>query len=458
MEFFSSAFYFIIVIGILVFIHEFGHFIAARLSGMRTDVFAFGMGPRLLGWNRINGFSFGKLPQDWQGNGHCDYRICAFPIGGYVKVAGMVDESLDVNYLSTAIEPYEFRSKGFFKKFFVLVAGVLMNLLLAVFIYFGINLFEGKVILKSTTVGYVDKNSLAQKIGILENDKIISIGNNKINTWNEVLEKLALDNLGDSREIVVSRNGEIVKLKADGKQLINAITGKLPLGLNVEKTKIVVNNSDPSKAAGKIGLTAGDTIVMIDDILISSFSELTDILKGKKNQDVKVTWNRNNIELSASGKVDASGKLGFASTVVPLVPKETISFGILEAMELAVKQTYNMGNLFINTVRQIFSGNLAAKDALGGPIMIAKGAKDYASLGFVAFLNFIAMLSVTLAIINILPFPVLDGGHIVFIAIEAVIRRELPLKFKLAVQNVGMVLLLLLMVFIIYNDITKVIR
>lgn len=455
MEFFSSLFYFGIVIGILVFIHELGHFLAARLSGMRTDTFAFGMGPRLFGYNRINGFTFGKLPDNWEGNGHCDYRFCAFPIGGYVKVAGMVDESMDTEFAKSEPKEWEFRSKNFLQKLFTLSAGVIMNVLLAIFIYFGINLVEGKTIIHTTTVGYVEQNSIAEKIGLIEGDIILAVNDIAVNSWDDVLEFLALKNLGDSKTITVRRNGKNISLNADGKGLLKAVTGSIPLGLVPEKTIIVAGNVLTNSNAEKAGLQAGDTILTVNDEAITAFPKLTSILSKFKEKNVAIVVKRNNSKVELDALVDVTGKIGFAPLVIINAPRVKVDFGIVEAMTSAVERTYGFGLMFINSVKQIFKGNISAKESLGGPIMIAKSARDYAMFGLEAFLNFIAMLSITLAIINILPLPALDGGHIVFITIEAITRRELPLKLKIAVQNIGLVLLLALMAYVFYNDITR---
>ena len=131
--------YFAITIGILVFIHEFGHFAAAKLCKMRADVFAIGFGKRLFGWNKKNGFSFGELPKDFDGEGHTDYRLSLLPLGGYVKIAGMVDESFDTKFANEEPKPWEFRAKPTYQKLFVITAGVLMNLLLAIVIFWGVN-------------------------------------------------------------------------------------------------------------------------------------------------------------------------------------------------------------------------------------------------------------------------------------------------------------------------------
>ncbi len=136
MELFNSVLYFVIVIAILVIFHEFGHFLAARLSKIRVDIFSIGMGPRLFGFNKVLGFTFGSLPKNFDLNGFCDYRVCLFPIGGYVKIAGMIDESMDKSFVNSPPQDYEFRSKGTLTKLFVISAGVLMNVLLAILIFY----------------------------------------------------------------------------------------------------------------------------------------------------------------------------------------------------------------------------------------------------------------------------------------------------------------------------------
>ncbi len=458
MVIFSSIFYFIIVIGILVFIHELGHFLAARLSGMHTDIFSFGMGPRLFGFNKINGFTFGKLKEEWKGNGYCDYRVCILPIGGYVKVAGMIDESMDTEWINSEPKEWEFRSKGMWKKLFVLSAGVIMNMLLAFSIYAGISFFQGRTILQTTTVGYVADNSLAQIIGFQPNDKIIAINNETVKSWDQALEKLAFEDLGEKRDIVVQRNNKKIKLHVGSKELLKAITGSIPLGLVPQNTVIVIANVVTNSNAEKAGLTRGDTIKAINGEEINAFSELTSILKKNRNSSVEVTLNRNEKTITKKVNVDETGKLGFAPIIANKSKYLNESYGIFGSLKQGYEQTVDFSIMFINSIKQIINGNVSAKESLGGPIMIAKGARDYAQMGAVAFLNFIAMLSITLAFINILPLPALDGGHIVFIIIEAIIGKELPVKFKIAVQNIGIFLLLSLMVFVFYNDIMRLFR
>ncbi|MBN1637856.1 MAG: site-2 protease family protein, partial [Ignavibacteriales bacterium] len=166
--------YFIIVVGILVFVHEFGHFAAAKICKMRVDVFALGFGKRLFGWNKLKGFSFGSLPKDIDLEGNTDYRVSLLPLGGYVKIAGMIDESFDKDFLNKQPQPYEFRSKPTYQKIFVISAGVIMNFLLAFIILWNINFFHGEQIAVTTTIGLIHENSPAHKLGFQTNDKIIS--------------------------------------------------------------------------------------------------------------------------------------------------------------------------------------------------------------------------------------------------------------------------------------------
>jgi len=167
--------YFAITIGILVFIHELGHFLAAKMTGMRADVFAIGFGKRLFGYNKKTGFSFGDLPKDFDGEGHTDYRLSLLPLGGYVKIAGMVDESFDTEFADKEPQPYEFRAKNFWQKTFVITAGVVMNLLLAIFIFWGANYFKGKPVTLTTTVGYVRPDSPADSLGFKRGDIVESV-------------------------------------------------------------------------------------------------------------------------------------------------------------------------------------------------------------------------------------------------------------------------------------------
>ena len=242
--------YFAITIGILVFVHEFGHFAAAKLLGMRADVFAIGFGKRLFGWNKINRFTFGELPKDFDGQGNTDYRLCLLPLGGYVKIAGMIDESMDVDFADKEPQPYEFRAKPAWKKAIVITAGVFMNLILSLVIFWGVNFFQSKQITKTTTIGYVLPQSAADSAGFKTDDKVISINGKKVNNWEELNAELFINTLGQDLNVKIKRDGKIVSLFVP-RSLVSEESSErflLPEGLSRPTIGSVLKNSPASKA------------------------------------------------------------------------------------------------------------------------------------------------------------------------------------------------------------------
>ncbi len=455
MGFISDIFYFVIVIGILVLIHELGHFLAARLSGMRADIFCIGMGYRLFGYHKKVGFKFGKLPDDFEYDGNTDYRVALFPIGGYVKIAGMVDESMDTEFTSGPAQPWEFRSKNAFFKIFVLAAGVIMNFVLAIAIFAGIIFFNGEQSYKTTTIGYIPNNSLAKNIGLQAGDKVLSINGDKIYTWNSFIDHFATKDFGASREIIVLRNGSEQKLNLHGKELIRALADKKSIGLVPDHINPVIMDVLGGKAAAKAGMKGGDTIKFVNGEKINSMSEFIDILKSHPSKKLEMIWISNGTIKTDSLLTDDKGTIGVQISESYNGPVEKIEYNIAQAIGYGFNQTIESVELLFKSIGQMFKGNISVKESVGGPIMIAKQASQQAKRGIASFLSFMALLSVSLAVLNILPFPALDGGHIIFVAIEAIIRRELPLKFKMFVQQTGLIILLLFMAFVIYNDIMR---
>lgn len=455
MEFLSNIFYFILVLGILVLVHEFGHFIAARLVGMRAEVFSIGMGPRLFGYHKRLGFTFGSMPKDFEYDEHTEYRVSILPIGGYVKISGMIDESMDKDFINKEPQPWEFRSKKSWQKFIVLVAGVVMNFVLAVIIFGGIAFFQGQTLLKTTTIGAVSQGSLAEEIGFLPDDRIVKINYEEIGSWNEAIEYLTFKQMGKVKAIQVMRNNELVTLNGDGKKIIRAIADKKLLGLEPYGIRVVLQMVETLKPAGQAGLKKNDTIISVNETRIFGPAQFSSIIRENKQKEISIKYKRNNSIYTVSVIPNEDGKIGVILGGAVVGKTERITFNIFEATYIGFNESVNSIFLFFNSMGQIFNGNLSVKESVGGPIMIAQQASQQAELGITSFLNFIALLSVTLAIINILPLPALDGGHLVFIVIEAIMRREIKPKVKIAIQQSGIVLLLLLMAFVIYNDLTR---
>ena len=344
----------IFVLGVLIFVHEFGHFIIAKLSGIKVERLSLGYPPRAFGFK-------------W---GETDYCISWLPIGGYCKMAGIVDESLDTNIKG---EPWEFQSKSAPTKAAVIFAGSGMNFVLAIFIFSLMAYYLG-VPSEKPLIGGVKENYPAEKAGIIEGDLIISIGGVEVSTWEQMTE-IILSNVSDRpQKFEWLRDDKIYSAE------IISVKEKNPVDGEMEEVRVI----------------------------------------GVYNKINKV--------------------------------------GIFGGVKDGFEKTFTLTGLVIVTIKRIITGEESIKSSLGGPIIIAKFAGESAKLGMWSLAGFMAFLSLNLGLLNLLPVPVLDGGHLVFIAIEGIIRRPLPLKFKLIIQQIGMALLFLLMAFIIYNDIIRVIK
>ncbi|MFN8360694.1 MAG: RIP metalloprotease RseP [Candidatus Kapaibacterium sp.] len=451
---------FIGALGIIVSLHEFGHFAAARMCGMRADVFALGMGMRLFGWNKITGFTFGKLADDWDGGGHTDYRLCLLPIGGYVKIVGMIDESMDSEQLKTAPQPYEFRSKNALQKAFVISAGVIMNFLLAISVFFAVAVFNGKEIHPITSIGYVEKNSVAEKTGFQSGDKITSIGESRITSWENLIEELTIKDVGADRTVTIERGGRTERLTTNGRLFLDALTQKKGLGMFPVGSKIIVVAVEANMPAGKAGVQTGDTLLSANAVPVIGAEQFITLITENQGKPLELVWKHGTEEKRAtmSPTYDEGVKrwrvgLGHAMIFDGPAVQKSYTFG--ESLAIGWNETVHQVGMFFGIIGKIFSGVVSFKETIGGPLQIMQIAGQVAQRGFWDFIELVAKLSVSIAVLNILPIPALDGGHLVFIIIEAVLRREVSVKAKMAFQQIGMFLLLGLMAFVLYNDVMK---
>ena len=272
--------YFAITIGILVFVHEFGHFIAAKFCGMRADVFAIGFGKRLLGWNKKSGFSFGDLPKDFDGEGHTDYRLSLLPLGGYVKIAGMVDESFDTDFADKEPQPYEFRAKPTWQKIIVITAGVFMNLLLTIAVFWSINFFHGKEFTKTTTIGFVEPHTTADSLGFKANDNILTINGKNVSNWEQVITNLYINAIGQNLQFKVERNGRDITLSVPRSKIPSVDNGNLfliPSGV-----KPVIGEVLPKTPAQKAGIKSGDVLLSLNSQVLYSADQTKKIISSHK--------------------------------------------------------------------------------------------------------------------------------------------------------------------------------
>jgi len=442
------VFYFVITISILVFVHEFGHFIAAKICKMRTDVFAIGFGKRLFGWNLKKGFTFGALPKDYDGEGTTDYRLSLLPLGGYVKIAGMVDESFDTDFAGKAPEPYEFRSKPTIQKLFVISAGVIMNLLLTIFIFWGVIFFNGVIKPSTTSISHVENSEFTKKAGFQNKDKILTINGVKVNDYEDIIMSLGR-NASRQIEAVVLRNGQEVKLNFSGDLVADAaVKGVLVYPWIMPLASEVLSNSPAEEG----GMKKGDLIVSLNNQEVERSEEAIKIIEANKEKTINFVVLRGDKTVELKVTPSSAGKIGVSMGQGPIA---IYKFGLFESLGQGFVKIKEMTVTTLTAIKEVITGKSDFKKSFGGPIQIAQFAKSAADSGGFAFFDFLALLSLSLAILNILPFPVLDGGHFVIILLEGIFRREIPIKIKIAIQNVGFVLILILMAFILYSDILK---
>jgi regulator of sigma E protease len=437
MQVLNMILYTAITLGVLIFIHELGHFLAAKLTGMRVDRFSIGFPPR----------AFGKK------FGETDYCISWVPLGGYVKIAGMVDESMDTEFLNKEPQPWEFRARPMWARMLVLSAGVSMNVLLAVIIFWSIHYMRGTYIQETTEVGYVAEGSAFQKAGLLAGDKILSINGKTVTHWDEIQSLIYIENLGNDIALEVDRQGKEVPLSIPAKSISPATADSQP-GIIIAHTVTTIDAVEPNMPAEQLGLKPGDNIIAINNSPVS-YPQVVSTIKENAGKTISLSWKRNDEKMSGTTTVTKEGRIGIRLGAKYVGPSRHIDYTLSAAFVEGVKEMGESVRLFSLTVSKIFSGKASVKESFGGPIAIAQMATQSAEIGLLTFLWFMAQISMSLAILNILPIPALDGGHLILLIYEKLFRREIPHKVKIAIQQAGFILLLAFMAFVIYNDISR---
>ena len=437
---------------ILVFVHEMGHFLFAKLFKMRVDKFSVGFPPKIVG-KKI---------------GETEYVIGATPLGGYVKIAGMVDESMDTDFAETEPQPWEFRAKPVWQRILVICAGVVFNIILAAVIFIGLKYFYGNAQPVATDDGsvFVADSSVAYQMGLRTGDRVLSISGQAFDPYGGTRTLDAL--MADELTIEVDRNGERRVFQGPD-DIMTQLTRAGGLGLSSEPSLVgEVIQGMPAEGAG---LQVGDLIVAIDSQSVQFWAQMTRLIQNSEGRALDVVWIRP--ETPAEEPGDTPGALPrlargerFEMSITPeqqndryvigvgqAVRFETFSFG--QAFVAGIEDTWlNTKTIAIN-LKRIVTGRENLRENLGGPVMVAKIAGQAAQAGPFDFWSIVALLSITLAIINILPIPALDGGHLVFLIYEGITRREPSIKVRMWTQQIGMVLLLTLMVFLVINDILR---
>lgn len=445
---------FIIVIGVLVFIHELGHFLAARMTGMRADIFSIGMGSRMMGWNRKTGFTFGKLPEDIELGPDTDYRVCWLPIGGYVRILGMIDESFDTEFANKPPQPYEFRSKTNWQKAFVLSAGVIMNILFAIAVFTGLLLVNGTDLPRSTTVAWVEPGTTADRAGIIVGDSIERIDGVAVENWGDVVDALARKTDG-TRVIEARRGSQQVSFQMTSDDIVRGLADQKGLGVDIA-TSLVLGTISPGSPASRGDVRVGDTVLRAEAEPIRSVRQFQTIVRNNAGRSIILAIKRADSVVTTYVTVGSDSTIGVALNAAYAGPIDHKDYNVFEALGQGVSGVAGTIDVIFSTLKRVFRGVVAADKALGGPLTIAMQAGQSLGAGAVPFLSFMALISVSLAFMNVLPLPGLDGGHLLIVGIESVIRRELSTKVKMRIQQVGVVLLLALMAGILFMELRKI--
>lgn len=420
-----------IVLGIIVFVHELGHFIAARLMKVRVETFSFGFGKRL----------FGKK------FGDTDIRFSLIPLGGYVKMAGEED------YEAKDPKPDEFSAKNRAQKIFILLMGPAMNLFLAFFIMAIINVTGVEVAQyrsQPPVIGYVQKDSPAEKAGLESGDLILTVAGKQIDDWQD-LELTIGSNPNEDLIVSYRRNGKTgqVTLK------VGVMTRKNqnPAGL-FWKFQTIIRRVDKGKPAETGGIQAGDIVLKIDGEEVSYF-EVHNIILDNPGKDLTFKVRRGDklVDLTITPELQGEeAKIGVMMS--PYTPSIIKRFGLFRAVARSFEEMVRMTVLTVTAVKKIITGKINPKH-VSSLIDIADISQEALESGLPNFFVLIAFLSLHIGLLNLLPIPVLDGGHLMIYTIESIIRRDISPKLKIILMNIGFFLLVALMALAILNDIAK---
>jgi len=427
---------------ILVLVHELGHFLAAKFFKMRVERFSIGFPPRLIGFKR----------------GDTDYCISATPLGGYVKISGMVDESLDTDFTESEPQDWEFRSKPVWQRIIVISAGVIFNMILAILIYATMYYSYGAQHIPADKVGslYIPESSLAYDLGFQTGDELVAVNGTRAQSY-KFGNMVPISEITKSVVVFdVLREGETVQVTAPENLL--DLLNENPQFLSVEYAlPSQISSTSSSSPASAAGLLPGDQIIAIDETPIQYWVQLAEIIRASDGE-MSLRVQRGDSLLSISVSPNPETRTIGIAPVDPIeyFGVEYIRYGLFTSVAQGTMTTLDNTVGIVQGLGRLISGSISVRENLGGPVAIAAVTREATDRGgWVGFWMFTAMLSITLAIMNILPIPVLDGGHLVFLIYEGITRREPSLKVRMALQQFGMILIIGLMIFVTFNDIMR---
>ncbi len=427
-------------LAILVSLHELGHYITARIFKTRVEKFYLFFDP----W-----FSLYKKKI-----GDTEYGIGWLPLGGYVKIAGMIDESMDKEQMKQKAQPWEFRAKPAWQRLIIMLGGIIVNLILGWFIYSMIFLAVGEEYIPSKNATYgIQVDSLAYNVGFRNGDQILSVEGNQINKLNDVIIDILIN---DARHINVMRNGEPVTITV-ADSMIRKILAMQGIGFISERMPFIINDFGSGSAAKAAGLQKGDKIIAIDSVSTPFYDEVRAALALRKGKNITLKYVRQPDTLTASLTLPESGILGIYNlSPYEYFKTEAKTYTLLTCFPAGFHKAVSTLTNYIRQFKLIFNREAEGYKHLGGFISIGKAFSP--SWDWLSFWNFTAFFSIALAFMNFLPIPALDGGHVMFTLYEMITGRKPHDKFLEYAQITGMILLLGLMLLANGNDLLKLFK
>ncbi|WP_319591913.1 RIP metalloprotease RseP [uncultured Draconibacterium sp.] len=428
-------------LSILVVLHEAGHFMFARLFKTRVEKFYLFFNP----W-----FSLFKIKK-----GETEYGIGWLPLGGYVKISGMIDESMDKEAMKLPPQPWEFRAKPAWQRLLIMVGGVLMNFIFAMVIYIGVLYAWGEQYLPTENVKYgVVVNETGEQLGFKTGDKILTVDNQYIEQFSKIVPTIVLDG---AKTVQVERDGKKVDVEITGEDLALLLKSK---GIWEERIPydIQIGRLAKDLPAQKAGFEVGDVLGKVDGKSFDYYDQFTNYLESKAGQEIAIDLTREGQEMTKTLTVTEDGKMGFNAALnnPDIFEFKTIKYGFLESIPAGINRGVQTTGNYLKQFKLFFKKETKAYESLGGFATI--GNIFSSSWDWAHFWNMTAFISIILAIMNLLPIPALDGGHVMFLFGEMITGRKPGEKFLEYAQIAGMVLLLALVLYANANDIIKMIN